>query len=98
MSEGVSRDQEELPERILAPQGGETGLRVVSLVPRISSSGCDVGPEGLRKGDVGEGRRVAASYLLGPRQLLPSLHLPPPLSSDRPSHEPHCWGGEGRGS
>lgn len=28
MSEGVSRDQEELPERILAPQGGKRGSGV----------------------------------------------------------------------
>lgn len=40
MSEGVSRDQEELPEENSGPTGWEAGLRVVSLVPgEISSSG-----------------------------------------------------------
>lgn len=70
----------------------------MSLVLRISSSGWVAGPEGLRKGDVGEGRRVAAPHsLLGPRQLLPSLHLPPPLSSDGPSPQqaPLLGGREG---
>ena len=53
------------------------GAKGVSLVPRISSSGWVAGPEegGCRER---EGERATPRSPLGPRQLLPSLHLPPP--------------------
>lgn len=63
-------------------------------MPRISSLGWVARPENLRNGGVGEGRRAAVPHrLLGPRQLLPFLYLPPLLSSDRPFPQAPLWGG-----